>query len=413
MDLSILVYVLILIALAKLLGEALSRINQPSIVGELLAGILLGPFIFGKVFGELEDMYSDETLMALADLGILFLMLFVGMEFSPRALVTSSRLGGAISALGLIIPLILGLYVGALFDIAGPTLIFLAVAVSVSALPVTMRILKDMEVLNTHTGKTIVSASLITDLALLFVMGILLGDSDYTSTYRVLYLAAGFILFFALAYVIGRYVVPYLYKVLRWMRTGEAAFTVAVGIAIAFAVFAEKIGIPAFIGAFIAGLLLRETGTGLKVWARVEDILSGVTMGFLAPIFFVRIGFEVDLGAASREWLLLAAVASAAIVGKIAGSFIPARLMGLGEKESLAIGSMMMGKGAMELVFAQLALEQGVIDETLFSVLVLMAFISTFLAPVMFSYFYNSAIQKGELTREESPEPRAKDLVLP
>lgn len=398
MDLTILVYVLLIIAFAKAFGEIVSRFNQPPIVGELLAGIVLGPFLLGEVFTGLGKMYEEQFVRNLGDLGMLFLMLYIGLEFSPKLMRAYAWLGGAIAAVGVAVPLLLGLGVGIAFGLEGLTLAFVAVAMSVTALPVTIRVLKDMEVIKTRTSGVIISAALATDLALLFALGVILGtDEGATTAERVFYLAGSFILFFALALLVSRLVVPHVYKLLRWMRTGEAAFAVAVGIAIMFAVMAEWAGLPGVIGAFIAGLMLRETGTGLKVWARVEDILSGVTMGFLAPIFFVIIGFSVDFRSVASLLPLFMAVTSVALLGKIAGSYSASRLGGLSRNESMAIGSMMMGKGAMELVFARLALDKGLIGDDLFSVLVLMAFISTVLAPCLFKTFYNRAAQAGEI----------------
>ena len=401
MELSILVYVLMIVAFAKGLGEVLSRVHQPAIVGELLAGIILGPFILGKIFTGLGNMYDDQFLKNLGDLGMLFLMLYVGLEFSPKLIRSASWLGGAIAAVGIVIPLVLGLLAGVYFDLSGLTLVFVAIAMSVTALPVTIRVLKDMEVLRTRTSATIVSAALITDVTLLFAFGVVLGaDQQSTAFETVAYLAVSFVIFFALALIVGRFFVPHVYRVLRWMRTGEAAFAIAVGIAIGFAIVAEWAGLPGVIGAFVAGLLLRETGTRLKVWNRVEDILSGVTLGFLAPIFFVVIGFSVDFGSVLDYLPLFASILGIALVGKIAGSYIPARIGGLGRNESMAIGSMMMGKGAMELVFAQLAFEQGLIEQYLFSLLVLTAFLSTVLAPMLFKIYYNRAVKAQEMPVE-------------
>jgi Kef-type K+ transport system membrane component KefB len=398
------IYILLIIAFAKALGEVLSRINQPAIVGELLAGIVLGPVLLGSVFSGLGEMYNSnvgagEFIGQLADIGMLFLMLYVGLEFSPRLIKASSWLGGAIAAVGVAFPMLLGLGVGFYFGLSGATLAFTAIAMSVTALPVTIRILKDLEVLRTRTSTTIISAALITDVALLFALGIILGTQESATWETVVILSVSFASFFLVALAFGRYVVPYLYRLLRWMQTGEAAFALAIGVAIAFAVVAEWTGLPGVVGAFIAGLLLREMGTGLKVWARVRDILSGITLGFLAPIFFVRIGFSVDFGALLSHLPLFIAVTVVAILGKVLGSYVPARLGGLGQNESMAIGWMMMGKGAMELVFAQLALERGLFEgrEYLFSVLVVMAFVSTILAPILFKVFFNRAVHASEI----------------
>jgi Kef-type K+ transport system membrane component KefB len=405
MDLMILVYVLLIVAFAKALGEAVSRVNQPPIVGELLAGIVLGPFILGRFFEGLHDMWEPgprSTFMGqLADLGMLFLMLYVGLEFSPKLIKASSWLGSGIAAVGIAVPAVLGVVVGLAFDLDGLTLAFMAVAMAVTALPVTIRILKDMDVIGTRTSGTIVSAALITDILLLLVLGIIIGAWEGSATWSTaVYIAVGFALFFVFALLVGRLIVPHLYRLLRWMRTGEAAFAVAVGMAMLFAIAAERVGLPGVIGAFIAGLLLRETGTGLKVWTRVEEILSGVTLGFLAPIFFVLVGFSVKFELVAEHILLFVAILLVAVLGKLGGTFVVAKLGGLSTNESMAIGSMMMGKGAMELVFAQIALEVGLFAgrEYLFSLLVLMAFISTILAPVFFKLYYNRGVVAGEIS---------------
>jgi len=413
MELSILVYVLLIIAIARMLGEAVSRINEPPILGELLAGILIGPFVLGAVIPWLDGMYTSAFISDLADLGIMFFMLYVGMEFSSQNMFSHLRQGIALATVGIAVPFCFGLAVAHAFGLSGTTMVFAALAVAVTALPVTIRILKDLGVLHTRTGGVIVSASLITDLGLLFAMGIILGGDDrYSGLEEAALVAFGFALFFALTFLVGQYVVPRVYKLLARMQTGEAAFAVAVTIAIAFAVLAEQMGLPSFIGAFVAGMLLRETGKGLRTWGRVEGILSGITLGFLAPIFFVLIGFSVDFGDIWGSIGILAALTGVALFGKVLGSYLPVRLSGVGKNESLAIGTMMMGKGAMELVFAQLAYETGVIERDLFSVLVLMAFISTMLAPMFFRHYYNKAVMAGEIDTIERPTRTPNDPVL-
>ena len=413
MELSILVYVLLIIAIARMLGEAVSRINEPPIVGELLAGILLGPFVLGAVVPWLDSMYTSEFISDLADLGIMFFMLYVGMEFSSQNMFSHLRQGVALATVGITVPFCFGLAVAHVFGLDGTTMVFVALAVAVTALPVTIRILKDLGVLHTRTGGVIVSASLITDLGLLFAMGIILGGDDRSSGLEEAALVAfGFALFFVLAFLVGRYVVPRVYNLLAKMQTGEAAFAVAVTMAIAFAVLAEQMGLPSFIGAFVAGMLLRETGKGLRTWARVEGILSGITLGFLAPIFFVLIGFSVNFGDIWGSAGILVALTGVALLGKVIGSYLPVRLSGVGRNESLAIGTMMMGKGAMELVFAKLAYETGVIGRDMFSVLVLMAFVSTLLAPMFFRHYYNKAVMTGEIDSVERPPSISNEPML-
>lgn len=415
MDISVLVYVLLIIAFAKMFGELFSRFNQPAIVGELLAGIILGPFVLGEIFESLNSMYTDEFIQGLADLGVLLLMLYVGLEFSPKRLLASSWLGAAIAFSAMLLPIALGFLVGAAFGYEGVTLIFLALALGVTALPVAIRILKDMEVLHCETSGRIISAALITDISIIFAMGFILGGNAMDQPMdRLLLLIGGYAVFFAMAVIVSKFVVGELYRLLRWMQTGEAAFAVAIGIAILFAVVADAVGLPNFIGAFIAGLILRETGKGLRVWARVEDILSGITIGFLVPIFFVSIGFAVDFAAFFEGGLVVVAlfviILAVVIGGKLIGTLIPAKLGHLSTDESLAIGAMLMGNGAMEAVFARLAFEQGIIGTELFSILILMAFVTTSLAPIMFKRYFNCAVRAGKIERSDKEFDKQLEL---
>jgi len=327
------------------------------------------------------------------------------MEFSSRKLLASSVVGVAIAIVGVALPFSLGFVAGSLLGLKGVTLIFVSLAMSVTALPVTIRILKDMEVTNTSTAGKIISAALITDISLLFAMGIVLEEGGISGDQpgdSLFFLAIGYILFFAIVIIVSKFFIPHLGKILTWMRTGEAAFAMAIDIAILFAVIADLVHLPSFVGAFIAGMILRESGTRLRVWTRVEDILSGITLGFMAPIFFVLIGFSVDFEAVFGDVsiiMLFISLLSLAIFGKLIGSFIPAKLSGLSKNESMAIASMMIASGAMQLVFANLAFQQGVISKGIFSVLVLMAFISTILAPILFKHYFNKAACKGEICK--------------
>jgi Kef-type K+ transport system membrane component KefB len=403
MDIMILVYVLLILAVAKFLGEVVSRFNLPAIVGELMAGVLLGPFLLGEVVPGLSPMYDTGTsagmfISDLADFGMLFLMLYAGLEFTVGTLKANARVSWSVAATSVSVTVAFGLVVGSLFDYAGRPLIFMALVMGVTALPVTIRVLKDLEVMKTMTGNTIVGAALVADGAMLLALGIVLSSGDGSpSPLQVAFLSIEFLSFFAIAFLVGRYVVPVVYSLLKRMRTGEAAFAIAMGFAIGFAILAVWVGLPAVIGAFVAGLLLRETGSGLKVWARVQDILSGVTIGFLAPIFFAQMGFLVQFDKVVTALPLLGALVFVVMVSKIGGSYVPARTWHLGKNESLAIGSMMMAQGAMDLVFAKLGLNEGLIEQELFSVLVVMIFVSTLIAPVLFRFFFNKAVVAGEI----------------
>lgn len=388
---------LLLLIVSRVLGEVVERLGQPAMIGEIAAGVLLGP-------SALAVVHFTPEIKAIADLGVFLLVFMVGMEMDLDVLWKAFRGRGALVGLaGFAIPLVLGLWVGSAFKMGPTQMIFIGLCIAITALPVSVRILMDIDKLQTDIGQRIISAAVTNDVASLLLLGIILGvkghgpatESPIASVGLTLIKALLFMTAIVLAsrlikkYTPGRFrrsrnlIDPLLAK----LKGKESLFAVVLLFVIAFASLSELLGLHFIVGAFFGSMLLSHAVLGRSNFDEVRKTASNVTMGFLGPIFFAAIGLEFD-ASSLRNWKLVVTVLLVAFVGKIAGGYIGGRLAGLGDKKSWALGIGLNGRGIMELVIANVALSNQFIGNQLFTVLVLMATVTTIVTPILLKKAY-------------------------
>lgn len=395
---ELLFLILLVLVAARFAGELMERLGQLALIGELLAGIALGAILVYGPFPKFSGLAEDEVFKAICSLGIFFLMLMAGMEMDVKELIKASKAGIIVGLGGIALPLSLGYILGQVFlpesEYKFVQSFFLGVALSITAIPVLSRVLIDLRQLHTKLGHTIISASIMDDimgLILLAVLTAMMAGGGAPSAAEFAFLIAKVAGFFVLALIMGRLIMPRLGRRLHQLRTKEVEFGIALIIALAFGVAAEYSGMHFIIGALVAGMFLREGTFGAEVVADIEDKVSGIALGFLAPIFFVSIGLHVDFSAFGSAPLFVLALLATAIVTKLLGCGLPARLAGFSTRESLAIGVGMNGRGAVELIVAAVALEAGLFSHpvptpplvtAIFSSIVIMAIVTTLIVPI-------------------------------
>lgn len=388
---------LLFVLLAAWMGGALAmRVGYPAVLGELLIGILLGPPILGLLTG-------DPALAVLADVGILLMMLYVGMEIEPKELGKASW-GGFLAAIGgFITPFVMAYFV--VLHFGGTPLggVFVGIAAGVTSLTTKSRILVDLRLLDTRIASVMMSGALIADtLSLVVFAGVLstveAGSFDVTSVVRV---AAQVIAFFAVTVVLGLKVFPVVGRKLTQagMTNRTFHFTLALLLAVAFGELAHLAGLHAVLGAFIAGLFLREGVLGASLTRDLMGAVRDASIGFLAPIFFVTAGFQVSLSVFGADLWLFLSILGVATVGKIVGTAVFYMASGNGWREGLTIGGGMNGRGAVEIIIAGIALEMGIITQELFSILVFMAIFTTATVPFLLKWGTDWLRSRGELVR--------------
>jgi Kef-type K+ transport system membrane component KefB len=395
---ELLVAILVLIILARATGELMQWLGQLAILGELLIGIVLGAIIAYGPFSQFAGLTDNEVFGAMTSLGMFFLMLMVGMEMNIRKLVKASKTGVVVAIGGIIVPLVLGYFIGHIFlpdsSYKFAQSFFIGVALSITAVPALSRVLIELGQLDTRLGQTIMNAAIVDDVLGLFLLAILttmLTGGDAFSGGELSILALKIIGFFVFVFIAGKYLIPHLGRVSALSKFEEIEFSVAMVIALFFSVAAEYAGMHFIIGALFAGMFLRRETFGKKIATHLEEHVKGITLGFLAPLFFVSIGLHVDLLALTTAPVFVLALLLAAIIGKVVGCGLPARLSGFSMRESLAIGSGMNGRGAVEIIIAVVALEAGLFTQpvpvpavvsAVFSGIVIMAIVTTVIVPL-------------------------------
>ncbi|HEV2132802.1 MAG TPA: cation:proton antiporter [Terracidiphilus sp.] len=401
---------LLLLVLSRVLGEIAGRFGQPAMLGEIAAGILLGPSCLSYIH------YTAE-IKAIADIGVLLLVFMAGMEMNLPALWNSFRGRSLwVSAAGFIVPLLCGIVVGYAFGLDNTRTIFIGLCIAITALPVSVRILMDLDKLHTDIGQKIVSAAVANDVISLLVLGIILDVKGTPGSIAGFLLSVGrslgkALLFMLVVAVVARLIrrfsvgsflrsVNIFDKVAGKLKGNESRFALVLVFVIAFASFSEFLGLDFVVGAFFGSMLLTHEVLGPDNFEQIERTASNVTMGFLGPIFFAAIGLQFN-ASTLRDWRLLSSILVASFAGKILGGFIGGRLARLKSAQCWALGAGLNGRGVMELVIANVALANGFIGQQLFTILVLMAVATTFATPFLLKHAYDRI-------PEEVPEDEEK-----
>ncbi len=396
---EILWILLTLLLVTRVFGEVAYRLGQPSLVGEIIAGIALGAAVaaFAEHVPFLQDLKDDRTFLAFTNLGIFFLMLFAGIELRAGELAEVSGKSFIVAAGGLLLPLAAGILIGWTFlpesALKPAQCLFLGTALAITAVPVSIRVLMDLGRLHSLAGRMIVSAAIIDDLLSLLLLAFLTGflnEGGFPDAAGILALAGRIALFFAVTVGVGRFVVPRIGRVITSLRTAEVKFGSLVLAGLAFAILADALGLHFILGAFAAGLLFRRRFAGMETYNEIRKRVSAVTFGFLAPLFFASIGLHLDLSAVTGIPVFLLILIGVAFLTKLIGAGVPALLLGFSRRDSLAIGVGMSARGAVELIIAQIALSAGLFSlpdpappviEHLFSAIVIVAVVTTVATP--------------------------------
>ncbi|MBF0290797.1 MAG: cation:proton antiporter [Nitrospinae bacterium] len=422
--------VALLLALARTLGEIARAIKQPAVVGEILAGVILGPTVFGLLAPGVQSAIFPAigngaiALQAISSLSIIMFLLVAGMEVDLKVALSHGRASLVISFFGMLVPFVTGFACASVWPVAfgaepgtDPTAfaMFLGTALSISALPVIAKTLMDLNMYRSDFGMIIISAAVIGDITGWILFAVIIGmigaagpEAFDAHTTMVLTVVFG-----AFLLTVGRKLLdkalPFVQAYTSWPG-GALGFAMAG--ALLCAAFTSWIGVHAIFGAFIFGVALGESR---HLQERTRRTLEGFISFIFAPLFFASAGLKVDF-AHHFDLTLTTLVIIISTVGKLAGCGISARLTGFSWSESMAIGVGLNARGAMEIVLALLALQFGLIGERMFVALVVMALFTSVIAgglisrilrrdaPARLIDFVNGGAFIAELTSDDPRE---------
>jgi Kef-type K+ transport system membrane component KefB/nucleotide-binding universal stress UspA family protein len=419
---TLLVQIGLILMLSRVVGLIFTRIGQPQVMGEMVAGIMLGPSLFGLLMPATAAWVfpanSITYLSILSQLGVIFFLFLIGLELDPKLLRSRGHAAIVISHASIIAPFLLGaammlfLYTRLLNDAPHmqfrPVALFIGAAMSITAFPVLARILTERNLHKTDIGAVTITCAAVDDVSawclLAFVVAIAraekLNFALITAGFSVMYVLAMFFL-----------VRPFLHRLqLIFERQGRLTQNVTAVVfllVLTSAYTTEKIGIHALFGAFLMGAIMPK---GTQFVRHLSEKLEDYTVVFLLPLFFAFTGLKTQIGLlnSGELWLYAALIILVACAGKFGGSVVAARLCGIHFRESAAIGILMNTRGLMELVILNIGRELDVISEAVFAMMVLMALVTTAMTTPLLHLFYPRHL----MDRERTPIPAGRFSVL-
>lgn len=395
-----------MLAFGRLMAEVARKFKQPAVVGEILAGLILGPTILGTFSpGSFDFLFPHSGASALvldgfSKVAVVMLLFIAGLEVDLHIVFQQGRQAISSSLFGLIIPFFLGFIIPYAFPaFFGDNSnsdhllfsLFMGTAMAISALPVIVRIMMDLKLFKTRIGMLVVASAMVDDVIGWMIFAVILGMIGRGSDISVGYTFLMTVGFAAFMLTIGRgllnRLLPWVNKKLAWPG---GLLSLALALCFLAAAFTESIGIHAVFGAFIIGIAL---GDSEHMSERAKEIVHQFINNIFAPLFFVAIGLKVNFIVNFDFWLTVV-ILIIAFAGKIIGSGLGTRLGGFTWRESLAAGFGMNARGAMEIILGIVALENGLINEKVFVSLVIMALITSMTSGPLMKWMLKSPEEK-------------------
>lgn len=364
-------YLLLILLFTKVAGHLSVRLGQPAVLGKLIAGIVLGPAVLGWV-------QNDSLIHDMSEIGVLLLMFIAGLETDLDQLRRNWKPAVAVAVGGIVLPLVCGFGIGETFGFSVHEGWFLGVVLSATSVSITVQVLKDMNKLNTREGSTILGAAVLDDVLVVVLLAVLMSVFGMGGQEMSLGLLVGKKLIFFVGAVLGGWlVVPWMMKILAPLKVTEAVITAALIICFGFAYFADMLGMAGIIGAFAAGIAIAQTDYKHDVEEKVEPIAYSI----FVPVFFVSIGLNVSFEGVGQQLGFVVALTLIALVTKLIGGGIGARLTGFDNRSSLAIGSGMISRGEVALIIAAAGLQTGLLAQQYFTSVIIAVILTTLAAP--------------------------------
>jgi len=373
----------VILLASKLAGDLSIKLGQPAVLGKLLIGIILGPSVLGLIT-------NTEILQEISEIGVILLMFLAGLETDVDELRANSKASGLVGIGGILLPLAAGYWAGQWLQLGLYESIFLGLLLSATSVSISVQTLREMNRLKSREGTTILGAAIIDDvlvvLLLAFVMS-LAGGAE-TSFSAVLLKK---VLFFAGAALVAWKVVPWAMRFLGNLRTSETTVTAGLILCFFYAYISELAGVAAIIGAYIAGVAISLTSSKHEVIEKVETI----SYSFFVPVFFTSIGVTAEFYGIGQYWGLALLLSVIAILTKLIGSGMGAKLAGFNWSSSLGIGTGMISRGEVALIIASIGLQSGLLLPWMFTVSVVVVLITTLVTPPMLKLIFRDGQEKG------------------
>jgi len=387
----LLVQIIVIMTAARTFGIFISKFSQPPVIGEIFAGVLLGPSLLGLFFPELSALLfpqsSFQNLHFLSQIGLLLFMFVVGMELDFDKLKQQSKASIVISHISIIFPFFLGTILAYMIypSFASTTVtftafsLFIGIAMSITAFPVLARILKDRNLTKTSYGAMALTCAAADDATAWYILAIVIAVSTSTNLLMSVLMLIPIVVYITVMLFVVKPFLRSLGSPIHNQTLDMKVTTIVLVVLLLSALTTELLGIHALFGAFMAGVMMPSSDES-ELKERIAPRLEYVSLLVLLPLFFALTGLRTQINLLESEHLMIClAIIVVAVVGKFIGSAIASRFMGISWRDSLAIGALMNTRGLMELVVLNIGYELGILSPILFTMFVIMALVTTFM----------------------------------
>lgn len=403
--LELLLAMTIILVAAKAAGYLSVLARQPSVLGELLVGLLLGPSLVNILHWPIfESEVVIETISLLSEIGVLLLMFVAGLELHLSELVRSSKVSMLAGIFGVLLPMGAGIGVGLLFGFGLNESIFLGLTLGATSVSISAQTLMELKVLRSRVGLGLLGAAVFDDILIILFLSIFLAIATGSgSPFQVLLIFLKMIGFFGVSVAFGLWVLPWLVRRVSRLPISQGVLSLGLVILFTYGLAAELLGsVAAITGAFLAGLMFARSSEK----ERLERGMGALAYGLFVPIFFVNIGLTVDVRSLNVQaiWLLLVIVL-VAVLGKFLGSGWGARLAGFTWREAAQLGAGMISRGEVGLILATVGIHEGFMNQSMFSEIVGMVLVTTLITPPMLRALFstsNQSVEKVGKVRKEA-----------
>jgi len=370
---------IIVVLVAALIGRFISKkIKQPVILGELVLGVIIGNLF---LFMNKDYLVLDPGISNIADIGILFLLFSAGLSLNLKEFKKIETSSTIVAILGVILPFIMGYFIAIWFGFSHITALFVGTALMATSIGVKAEILLELRIIGTRLGSLIMGAAIIDDIITVIILTILLGvvKTGHIEIWSIIIFLLITIIYLLIAILLTKEKVSTsLDKYLRKVKLGrENLLIIGVLIALIFSFIADNIGLSLILGAFMAGIILGQ----LSFFIRLKDYVSLIGSGFFIPVFFVTVGMTFNFEAFLSMGLFAVVLLLAAILGKLIGCGIGAKIAKFNNRESIATGVAMIPRAGIELILVKIGLDYKIINTEIASAILIMVIITTLITP--------------------------------
>lgn len=405
--LQLAIEIAIILLAAKLFGYLSTRLGQPSVLGEILVGVLLGPSLLDIThLAFVKDKALPEIVHELGELGALLLMFIAGLELHLSELTRNTRVSALSGTLGVLFPVGFGWGLGLLFGQTSDAAFFLGLTMGATSVSISAQTLMELKMLRSRVGLSLLGAAVFDDVLIILLLSGFLAIADGSGSLLGLLTVLGrMIIFLGLSAAFGLWVLPRLAHVAARLPISQSVVSLSIIMMLVYGVAAELVGgMAAITGAFVAGLMFGRS----REKERIEAGMQAIAYGFFVPIFFISIGLSVNLRSleVSALWLTLAIILTA-LVSKFAGAGLGARAGGLTWRESWQLGAGMVSRGEVGLIVASVGITQGLVSQEQFSAIVGMVLVSTLVTPPLLRVLFKGSKQAKVESKPETAKENA------